>query len=770
MNKNFKIISSFLFFLILANNISAQDNNQEKAKLLFAILERTEYKNEPAKKDFLIATLDCPKGFTKKLKAERRKRLFNGINAKIEEFNQADLALYDVIVVSESQTARANQLFDKVLQTSKEQNKGILIFTENNTKKEKILFNFTSSPNSEVIDFEYFSDNLTKFNLKPKMSMRYLNGTDISTQKMLEKIQEGIDTLTDKVIASNSELQAIDTAIKHNEDIIKTQDDKIFDQQALLENILTEMDTLGTKLSAQQEAFEEKELELLVQKKLVKSYRIKTKNMKLELEEQTKSLNDRKEENTSLAMKNTKLYDANSKLAKLIETNKKELKLTKNIVKLQKIAIISVGSLLFIIVLLSFWIFRNYKKQKRISKILEKRNAQIEYQKQILEKLSIVASNTTNAVSILNNQGNFEWINDSFTKMYGYTFDLLQKELDINIKKMPLYSGILESFTTTLEQKTSQTERHKVCSRSNDYIWIHSNITPILDPDNNIKQIIIVDTDISAVKEAELQIAEKNKDIENSILYASRLQIATLPPVKTFKSYLPNSFILYQPRDIVSGDFYWSYKIKDKILFSAADCTGHGVPGAFMSILGVTLFNETVTSLKYNDITPGTILNNLREKLIIALQQDEITIDEYSTIDGIDLSLCMLDTKTKELSYSAANNPIVHIKEGVLNDYEADEMPIGISMNNKYKDFCDKKIDYKSGDMLYLFSDGYADQFSRKQGRLKKFMSANLQKLFLEIHKKSLKEQKEILIEKHLDWKGDYKQVDDILIIGVRLS
>jgi serine phosphatase RsbU (regulator of sigma subunit) len=282
------------------------------------------------------------------------------------------------------------------------------------------------------------------------------------------------------------------------------------------------------------------------------------------------------------------------------------------------------------------------------------------------------------------------------------------------------------------------------------------------------------------------QISDQKKGIEDSIHYASRIQRALLPG-ETTRSTLSEHFVLFKPRDIVSGDFYWMANIKNKTFVVAADCTGHGVPGAFMSMLGMSFLNEIV--LKSEILKTNEILDKLRENVITSLKQTG-KLDEAK--DGMDLALYIWDRDTNEIEFSGANNPLLYIRElnkeelemlkngdesfvekgsmhngkYFLNQVKADKMPIGISAKADVP-FSDNILKVEKGYTIYTFSDGYVDQFGGDQR--KKFMVKKFKQLLLDIQDKSMPEQKEILDNAIEEWKGDIEQVDDILVFGVKI-
>lgn len=264
------------------------------------------------------------------------------------------------------------------------------------------------------------------------------------------------------------------------------------------------------------------------------------------------------------------------------------------------------------------------------------------------------------------------------------------------------------------------------------------------------------------IKQKEL-IEDKNKNITDSILYASRIQNAVLPPENFLEGIARESFLLFRPKDIVSGDFYWSASKGNYHVIAAADCTGHGVPGAFMSMLGITLLNEII--IRTEKLKASDILDQLREEVIYSLKQKGAAGE---TKDGMDITLCVLDKKKSVLQYAAAHNSMYLFRDGEMKVFEPDKMPIGISpqYEEEMKSFTNHEFTLKQGDVFYLFTDGYADQFGGPHE--KKFKYTRFRKILKEIHKKPMSEQKNILDETFDEWKGETEQIDDILIIGIR--
>jgi len=253
------------------------------------------------------------------------------------------------------------------------------------------------------------------------------------------------------------------------------------------------------------------------------------------------------------------------------------------------------------------------------------------------------------------------------------------------------------------------------------------------------------------------ELAQKNKDITDSIRYAKRIQFAILPETPPFR----DTFVLFKPKDIVSGDFYWFTEMTGREYFAAVDCTGHGVPGAFMSIIGHNSLTKIVR--EYGIMEPGQILTRLNREIISTLNRRS---DSGDVLDGMDLALCCYMPSEGALEFAGAFNPLYLVRNGEVQETRADKVSIGRSSFNTGKEYTNHRVDIMSGDTVYLFSDGYADQFGGEM--MKKFKNRNMKELFLRINDQSMEQQRQILDETIEDWRGELAQLDDILVIGRR--
>lgn len=259
------------------------------------------------------------------------------------------------------------------------------------------------------------------------------------------------------------------------------------------------------------------------------------------------------------------------------------------------------------------------------------------------------------------------------------------------------------------------------------------------------------------------EIARNVKNITDSIRYAKRIQRAIFPTDSDIKKLLPASFVFFRSKGIVSGDFYWVEKKEDKVLFAAVDCTGHGVPGAFMSLVANNLLNQAINEHGYT--RPGFILDEVNSGLTATLHQ---SYEESNVKDGMDIALCSIDYENKILEYAGAYNPLLIVRNGELIEIKADKFPIGVFLGESLKKFTNHQIQLEKGDMIYVFSDGYADQFGGEKN--KKFKKREFKKLLVDISRMSPEEQYKKLENTLEKWQGNNEQVDDIVVIGVKIS
>lgn len=287
------------------------------------------------------------------------------------------------------------------------------------------------------------------------------------------------------------------------------------------------------------------------------------------------------------------------------------------------------------------------------------------------------------------------------------------------------------------------------------------NAIPEFDEQQTLESVLVVSHDVTERKLIELDIKHKNKNINDSINYARRIQNAIMPDTHVISTALPESFILYKPRDVVSGDFPWFVQRNDDIFIAAVDCTGHGVPGALLSLIGYFLLNDIVRSRHVVD--PGEILDLLDEGVTQTLRQDHW---DAATKDGMDIALCRINKQTNTVEYAGAHRPLYVMKGGTLEEIKGNKFPVGGGRYKNQTNFTTSKVEMQQGDGIYFSSDGYPDQFGGPEGR--KFGSKRMRELIEELHPKPASEAAKAFDEAWETWRSDQKQTDDVLLIGIK--
>ncbi|HOZ86504.1 MAG TPA: tetratricopeptide repeat protein [Bacteroidia bacterium] len=272
------------------------------------------------------------------------------------------------------------------------------------------------------------------------------------------------------------------------------------------------------------------------------------------------------------------------------------------------------------------------------------------------------------------------------------------------------------------------------------------------------KQKTIIEAKEKETQQQKHLIEDKQKEILDSIAYAKRLQQAILPPTEFISKNFPSSFVLYKPKDIVAGDFYWAEQIDDLFFIAAADCTGHGVPGALVSVVCSTALNRTVKEFALTDT--GKILAKTRELVIETFEKSNAEVK-----DGMDISLLCIDKQHQKITWTGANNPLWYVQSNQLTEIKADKQPVGKSYDSK--PFTTNQIEYKTNTTFYLFTDGFADQFGGPLG--KKFKYKQFEQLLLSVNGKPMQEQSDLINATFENWKNELEQVDDVCIIGLKI-
>lgn len=402
-------------------------------------------------------------------------------------------------------------------------------------------------------------------------------------------------------------------------------------------------------------------------------------------------------------------------------------------------------------------VFFNFRKKKKLANELE--------------KLSIVAREIENTVIIADAKGEIEWINESYSRKAGYELKEFKQKFGKYIANASDSPEIHDVIAKCKRDKKPAKYVLHMAKKSGEMHWIQTTINPIVNKKGEIEKFILIDADITEIKDAEAkmviqrdELALKNNLITESIDYAKRIQSALLPSQENLSSSFKDYFIFYKPKDIVSGDFYWLNKKENKTFFAVADCTGHGVPGALISIIGMNELNNIIDN---SETEPNSILEGLSGRIQKKLAHND---HKEQLKDGIDISLCSFEETSNEnqigvLKYAGAHNTLYLVRDNQLSEHKGNRIHIGANRRAE-NTFTQESIPIQKGDIIYLFSDGFVDQKGGSNN--KKFYYGPFRELLLSIQMKSMKEQNEILSNKISDWKGSSEQLDDMLIWGIR--
>ena len=420
-----------------------------------------------------------------------------------------------------------------------------------------------------------------------------------------------------------------------------------------------------------------------------------------------------------------------------------------------------------LVLLYVFILFRTRslnRAKRKLEETVRIRTLEINRQKNELEKLSIVADKMNDGVVICSPDGKIEWINDGFKRMTGFsneeffTSDFGSRKLLQEISSHNEIDSIIHRFK---EQRDPVIYDSTHQTKTGNVMWTRAALTPIYNERNELIKIVALYSDITNHIRYEETLAQTNKDLTDSIVYAKKIQEAILPEKDLIGEAFPDHFIYYNPRDIVSGDFYWFTKMNGMLILAVADCTGHGVPGAFMSMIGNEFLHQIINN---TGITmPDTILSHLNERVMQALHQDGGDSDSR---DGMDMAVCCISLTNLFCRFSGAYIPMFLIRNNEIIEYEATKDSVG-GHNESSKLFLLNELNLQKGDCIYFTTDGYIDQFGGNDG--KKLMRKRWKELIKRYHHLPMKDQHAMLYELHYDWRGNRKQTDDILVIGIRI-
>jgi PAS domain S-box-containing protein len=377
-------------------------------------------------------------------------------------------------------------------------------------------------------------------------------------------------------------------------------------------------------------------------------------------------------------------------------------------------------------------------------------------------QMQSLSENSPDLITRLNKEGRIYYINPTIEKLtHSKPADLLQK----SIYETSLSDSVINTWDELIKEVLKKKDKIQIempFPTDGGSLVMSVNAIPEFNEEQNIESILLVSNDITERKKAELEIQSKNKKITESINYAQRIQVAILPDQHRIKQLFPQFFMFYKPRDVVSGDFPWFVENGDDVYIAAVDCTGHGVPGAMLSLIGYFLLNDIVKSQKI--VHPGEILDILDSSVTRTLKQD---VEGSEMKDGMDICLCKINKKEGIFEYAGAHRPLYLLRNGEILEFKGDKFPIGGGIFKNQTNFTNHIINIQKGDSFYFCSDGFPDQFGGPEN--KKIGPARIKTLITE--NKGIKDftkQYDVFANFFENWKGSYKQMDDVLLIGIK--
>lgn len=409
---------------------------------------------------------------------------------------------------------------------------------------------------------------------------------------------------------------------------------------------------------------------------------------------------------------------------------------------------------------------RNFLDNKAIQgMILTTRDITIhklaEQEQRMKGQMQALSENSPDLIVRIGVNGKIFYANPKFEV---YTGLKVKTAIDKKYTDLPLNEMFLNIFTQSVEhvvENQDRIEEEFTVEIAKEQFFLMTTAIPERNEDNEIESVLIVAHDVTERKKIELEIKENNKKIQDSINYALRIQRALLPTQEQIKSILPKSFMFYRPKDVVSGDFPWMFKHDNCLYIAAVDCTGHGVPGALLSVIGYLILDSIVNHKE--ELSPSVILDRLHYSVRRSLKQD---IEGSEARDGMDVALCKIGLDTMRLEFAGAHRPLLHLRKQEITEYKADRKAIGGVTHKKTDvDFTNHVVHIEPGDRIFFFSDGLPDQEGGEEG--KKYGSRRVREVLVENYDLTIGEISRFFEQEFYEWKGNTPQLDDVLLIGI---
>lgn len=792
--------------LILSTRVTYSQNFSEtelKSAYLFQFAQNISWPENSSKKTFEYCILSK----NEKILADFKK-FANNKTIKGKPISLVAITTLEEVNSITPKVLFVSSEFQSMIPDLREQTKGkpILLVTDNYTIDNLSMVNFDYfDSQKKQISYKINSDLIRENGMTPSPKLQLLSGNRATLNELIVTKELELQDEKEKAEKYKAQLAQQEQTLQLQKEQVALQQQDINTQKIAIETQGKMLKTLRRLIDSNNVVYRKKvslltfkEQELENVKRSISEQQFKIKAQEDDIERRNKLLSKL---NSDISVQQERIQEQKSELnqmAKLVQQQRSWLYLFALAV------VLGIATILFFVHAL--------QTKKRAGKALEEKNEAIEQKGKLieqqkeeiltqsemlertnreLEKLSIVASETDNSVIIMDSHGNFDWVNPGFTRMTGYSLDDLRKTKGQNIRATSTNPKIEQILDYCIKNKKAVIYDSFFQKYDSEIVWLQTTLTPIVKANGKVEKLVAIDSNITRLKEIENElnhtneeltaqrdeltiqkgrIERQNRHITESIQYAKTIQSAILP-LKDDISKLYENFIVYKPKDIVSGDFYWFAPLPDKegqtsrTLIAVADCTGHGVPGAMMSMIGSRLLNEIVYEKGITE--PHNILSQLDISFRKALKQEK-----RNSIDGMEVCLCLLEKNETQttVSYSGAKLSLYHYNSANDSIFRIKGTPReigGFLYQCEEKNFVLNTINVSAGDCLYLCSDGFADQAGKDNLRYGK---QRLLSLLKSIAPKPFTQQQELLEKSLSAWQQDIRQRDDITVMGLRIS
>ncbi len=752
-----------------------------RASKIITCVEMVDWKSFTSPDEFTIGVYGQFAEEINPLKELSKNRVICDRPIRIVQFRRKrDVVPTDVLFINSKYNEDLEQLYSQGVANKS------LVITDHAPSDKNFMINLLFQPNGK--DFEVNFDACKQSNAMVTEKLTNQGGSTIELKTLIFKQEQALQAKQERLNKRKDSLNSIEEQMRQ----------QIADNQRLME----ENNELARDLDRLQKAVEQEQANAALVMAQVQRNQEKLRLDQLEMDQQNDSLS-KADEFIAQARADIKfLNDSLNQREQVIQFNMDQIKTGDDDINRGHRIITAIVIFLVVVSFLVILIVKSLRDRKRANiKLLQKNQellqqtqeineqaSQLENVNKELEKLSIVAGKTQNAIVIMDRNGYFEWVNAGFTRFFGYTLQLLRNERDENIVNVSSNKSIRNILFKCVSNKQTIVFESDAVTRAGQKIAAQTTLSPILNQKGDVTQLVAIYSDISKLKEQEAairsqneeliqqkntleiqktQIEEQTKSIKSGIYYAQTIQQTILPPTEQIQKHF-DCFVLFRPKDIVSGDFYWFSEAQDDDrnyqFVGDFDCTGHGVPGAFMSLIGNRILNEVINVRK--TYSPRDIMDELNKNVIKALKQEQTTNN-----DGMDTCLCRVEKLSLtdyKVTFCGAKRPLYYLTTDSqeVQELKGDRKSIGGTQKKRGNiQFTDQEIIMHSGDIMILCSDGISDQCDKER---KKFSSERLRNIILQNRNETMDRQCNLLSQALDDYRGEEEQRDDISVIGIK--